>query len=341
MSMLFRFFDPRRWLRTGEPRAILTVAIVALLATVVQMHYVGEVTIYRAEIAEKRLTVHRAIVDYDSGRPEFWTSTGTETQASRFAIPVAIDHIHRITGQPVNLLYKALDAVCLFLLLIAVHALLRSWLDSTSSLLGMFIFIVILPISFSFHYYQPWDRATQLLWTLSFLAIRYDRPLLLYALVPINAFVKFDAILTPGVYFLSRIGAGNWRRLSLHSAILVALAAFPIALVVYLRPDAFPPRGLSLSINLWDMAKLHISHPAVLVYLQLVVLGYIGRHRADRMALAFFACALLLLVPHFMLTIFKELRAQIYIAILMLPAALLGLEALLSPAIPNRRAADP
>lgn len=329
MSLLLRYVDPRRWMQAN---GLPIVAIVALLATVVQMHYVGDATIYRAEIAEKRLTVHRAIVDYDGGHPEFWSSTGTETQASRFAIPAAIDHIHRMTGQPVNLLYTALDGACLFLLLIAVHSLLRSWLDPTYSLLGLFLFIAVLPISFAFHYFQPWDRATQLLWALSFLAIRHDRPLLLYVLIPLNTFVKFDAVLTPAVYFLGHIGAGNWRRVLPQSAILGVLAMLPIAFVVYLRPDAFPPRGLSVTVNLWEMATLHLAHPAVLVYLPLLALAYIGRQRADRMALAFVACALLLLVPHFLLTNFKELRAQLYIAILMLPAALIGLRTLLGEA---------
>jgi hypothetical protein len=79
------------------------------------------------------------------------------------------------------------------------------------------------------------------------------------------------------------------------------------------------------------MRSLYVFYPPLLVFGPTLALAFVGARRGDRLMASMALFGLLLLVPLFIAANFDEVRAQMPMFVLLLPAAVVGLRRLLEP----------
>ena len=62
---------------------------------------------------------------------------------------------------------------------------------------GLLYFVSILPLSYFFYYFHPWDRMSQLFWVLLFLCVKTGRTSAFAVALAASMLVKFDTVLVP------------------------------------------------------------------------------------------------------------------------------------------------
>ena len=184
----------------------------------------------------------------------------------------------------------------------------------------------ILPVTFAFHYFHPWDRVSLFFWVATIWAIHLNRPALVVLLVMLGTAIKFDALVLPGLYFLAWISQKNWFRVTCISGIAFSLSLLTIAALIAVQPGGIEDRELIGLIegNIHELLRAGISHPFTLIFLPLLLLCAFNIRQADRFDIASLTFACGLLTVFFTTTHFRELRAQMMVAVLLLPLALLN-----------------
>ena len=138
---------------------------------------------------------------------------------------------------------------------------------------------------------------------------------------------KWDAVVLPGLYVLAWATSENWRSVIGKAAVLFAVSISTYALLRLLLPGGFAEKDLMeiLLFNLKDILVRHITYPPVLAFTLPVILLFIGIWRADRYSRASAVFGLLIFLPLFLGTVFREVRAEMIVLIAILPAALHGI----------------
>jgi hypothetical protein len=109
-------------------------------------------------------------------------------------------------------------------------------------------------------------------------------------------------------------------------------------LLQWLLPGGAEPRSVAffVSYNIAELTRLHFRTPVVLAFVVPLATAVVGYRSADRFARASLVFGCLLWVPLFLITKFPEVRAQMAILVLTLPAALYGIRAVLKAEISPR-----
>lgn len=312
-------------------RLLGRVALVWLLVaiTLALQSWIGDLTIYGKAMEAQRAALHQAVLDNQPPDGKTWKEMGALSVQKRIGVVYLAEAVRAATGLRIGAVYKLIDTVCLLLALAALFSYLRRWMPPSMSLLGLLYFSAMLPLTYFFQLFHPWDRLQLLLWILLLGLIADRRFWLLAVVLLVSVVVKFDTILLPAFYFAVHFRREGLRRLGVESLVLgaVALGANLLLGQWFGDPDEatrFSQAGIfsQLIVNWNRLLAMKLSYPPLLVHalpLLLAVFGWRGQPRFVAMSVGF---GVVLGLVHLFLTNFEEVRAHMMVLVLLLPASL-------------------
>jgi len=306
--------------------------LVAGMISLVQTDFVGRGTIYQARFEPLRAAAHGYILNNEAP-PGGWASAGGNGTNLRIGVVYLAEGIVKATGADGYHVYLAIDLVGLFFALLALYGFLSRWFEPETCLLAVLYLGCVLPMTYAFHYFHPWDRVSLLLWISVIWAIAADRVWVAAAFLSVAVVVKYDALALPGLYLFAHATRRNLPETLAKTGVLTACALAVFALLLHFIPGGFEPKDHTRQVvsNLGDLISHFPSHPPLLAFGLPLALAAFGAKSAGRFAKGAALFGVLMLVPHFVLTEFVEVRAQLGIFVLLCPAALYGLHRLTSP----------
>jgi len=322
--------------RANRVVAGIVLCLFTLLSTVLLQRWIGALTVYAPDVEAKRLELHSAILANQPPAGGTWESLGARNTNTRVATVWLAEEMHRIAGIPVLKAYFAIDTLSVWISLLLLFWLLREWFDPICCLVGMLYFVSVLPLTYLFYFFHPWDRMSQCLWILIFLCIKRGWFTGLAVTLAASMVVKYDTVPVPAIYWLA-----NVTRTAFVSVTLKALGLSLMAIAILVGLVALFPAGAStppnpgdalarMAYNVESLARMKLIYPPLLMHGLPALLAFVGWSRADRVARAGVIVGLAVLVPlWFAGSNFHEVRAQVPLTILLLPAALFGLQRIL------------
>lgn len=318
---------------TSPRLAMLLLLALALFVAVTNTVYVGDNTIYSSGLAEKRRFAHDILLN-NAPPPGGWAAHGANGMNIRVGVVYAAEAASRVFRIDVLTIYRLIDLATLTLLVTTFAAFINRLAGPRDALLATLYLASILPLTYEFHVFHPWDRPSWLFWMAGIWACQARRPLLLAAIVILGVTVKYDIIVLPLLYILAWSRRDDLVRPLLQGAAIMACGLATFVALNYLLPGGHSERdvGSFLARN-WSYAlRAHVTYAPTLAFLLPATLALIGWRNGDRFARAAFLSAIVVAVPLVGLTNFEEVRAEIMLLLLMAPLALAGLSRLL----PNR-----
>lgn len=299
--------------------------------------FVGHATLYSKDLEEKRLLLHESVLSGQPPAGQNWDSAGALSMNVRVGVFYLAEGIHRMTGLSISIVYVLLDTVFLFAALVGLFFYLRKWLPDTYCLIGLLYFSAMLPLSYFLHHFHPYDRLQLALWILMLYLIRERRVLLFGAVLALSTIVKFDTMLLPALYGAAHISRENWRRVLGETAGLFALVfgVYEVLLTSFPGAAEDPQRfhywtaWHIVEHNIRDIIRMNIALPPLLLHGMPLVLACMRLPGRPRFLQASTVFAIALLVLYFLFSFIAEVRAQLMIVVLLLPAALLTLHDIL------------
>ena len=201
---------------------------------------------------------------------------------------------------------------------------------SSYAIIGVLYFAAIMPLTYFFAYFHPWDRVSLVCWIILLMLLRSERLVWFTCLLAFTITVKYDVILLPGLYLLANITREKRSRVVLHTAVMFAVAFGVWLGLRFLIHDGFEPRNIlgQAHRNLVQMRKNFLCYPPTLGLLLPAILAFIGFRNSDSFSRASVLFGILLLIPLFLATNFIEIRAELPVLVLMLPSAMIALHRL-------------
>lgn len=311
----------------------LLICVFTLFATVLLQRWIGALTVYAADVEAKRTELHAAILANQPPPGKTWESIGARNTNTRVATVWLAEGLHRGVGIPVLKAYFVIDTVSLWISLLLLFFLLRQWVEPLYCLVGLLYFISVLPLTYFFYFFHPWDRLSQCLWIIIFLCIKRDWFAGLAITLAASMVVKYDTVPVPAIYWLANVTRATFVPVTLRAVGLCAIAvALLLALVTMFPGGASAPLTFGgvwdrIAANVSTLERMNLFYPPLLMHGLLTLLAVVGWARADRVARAGVVVGLACLVPlWFIASNFHEVRAEVPLTILLLPAALFGLQ---------------
>lgn len=321
-------------------KTLALLSLLWLLATVTLglQSWVGSKTIYAAGLESRREQLHESIMANQAPGGGTWAQAGALSIQKRVGVVYLAEGLRRISGFPISTVYKLLDSVFLFGSLVALFFYLRKWLPDVYCLIGLLYFCAVLPLTYFFQLFHPWDRPQLALWIILLYLVEQRRFLMLALGLVLSILVKFDTVLLPALYALVHWRKGDEKRVLLESIGLLLLAFGTNSALNHLFPDPHDVSRFSLSAvggmllsNLHKIRTLHVSFPPLLVLALPALLALAGLRHKGRFVVACTLFGLGLSAVHLALTNYEEIRAHIVVLVLFMPAALMTLRRLLEP----------
>jgi hypothetical protein len=301
------------------------------MIVLVESRYVGDITIYAREVEAARMRMHEAIL-HNRAPDGGWAAAGGNGLNVRVATVYLAEATNRVTGLSLPRTYKLIDMVAFVAALLCLERFLAVWSGSAGRIAALLFIGAMLPMTYAFHFFQPWDRIGWLSWIVTLWALARDRFLVLAGALAVAVAIKYDAVVLPALYPLVWYGRRANRDVIVRTAVLFAVC-FAIYLGLrWLLPGGFSPRDpmAHLARNMHILLALNVNHPFALGFGIPIVLAVIGWRGADRFVRAAALFALPLLAIFFVQTNFSEIRAQMGVLTLLMPAAVLGFQRLVS-----------
>ena len=327
-------------MRAFENRTVRLLLLMWILGslTVVLQAYVGHSTIYSTELQDRREELHRAILLNDAPGGGRWDAAGAKSMHLRIGAVYLAEAIHELTHLELGTVYLLIDTVFLFAAVLALFFYLRKWLPDTYCVIGVLYFCSVLPLTYFLHYFHPYDRIQLAIWILLLYLTRERRTILLGASLAISVAIKFDTLVLPIFYFLAYARPENWRRVGVETVGLFVIAFSVYMALVSAFPAPLDQARLNIAMmayivkqNIADMLAKNIAFPPLLGYAAPLVLSLVHLATRDRFlrASVWFACTLA--IVFFVFSLYQEIRAQLVILVLIMPAALLTVRSILEP----------
>lgn len=313
--------------------------------TVALQAYVGHSTLYSKELQDRREELHDAILSNKAPGGRNWDDVGASSLNIRIGAVYLAEAIHTVTRLDLSTVYLLIDTVFLFAAVLALFFYLRKWLPDTYCVIGVLYFCSVLPLTYFLHHFHPYDRIQLAIWILLLYLTRERRPLLLGACLAVSVAIKFDTLLLPALYFLAHARLENWRRAGLETVGLFATAFSVYVALIWAFPAPTEPSRFTIPMvayfvrqNIADIIAKNIAFPPLLGYAAPLILSFVHLAARDRFlrASVWFACALSIIF--FSFSFYEEIRAQLVILVLVMPAALLTLRSVLEPHASTRAA---
>lgn len=331
-------------MRVFESRTLRLLLLVWLLGsiTITLQAYVGHATLYSPELGARREALHRAILLNQEPGGLRWDDAGAKSMYLRVGAVYLAEALHRLTGLDLGTVYLLTDTCFLFAALLALFFYLRKWLPDAYCVMGVLYFGCVLPLTYFLHYFHPYDRIQLAVW-IALLYLTRERKLLpLGLLLAFSVAVKFDTLALPAFYFLAHAELGNRRRAAIEAAGLLAIASGVYLALALSFPAPLDQSRFDLAVieytikhNVAAMMAKNIAFPPLLGYGAPLVLAIVGLSARDRFLRASVRFACLLIATFFFFTAFQEIRSQLIVLVLVLPAALLTVRSLLEPQAPE------
>lgn len=308
----------------------MVVAVLAAAFTLGLQWWVGGATIYDPAWAGRRTGMHHALMINRAPAGLSWSDIGANGVNIRLGVVYLAELVHRALGVSVWSAYFVVETWFLWCTFPLLYVCLRGWLPPSWSMVGLLFYTAVLPLTYFFYLFHPWDRASLSLWLVLVLLLRANRIFLMAAVLALAVVVKYDVVLFPGLYWLARVERRNWKAVT---GLTIAMFAVSFATYYGLRwafPGGFSERhaGPQIVKNLRAMGELYVFYPPLLVLGPTLALAFVGAPLGDRFVRAMALFGVLLLVPLFIAANFDEVRAQMPMFVLLLPAAIAGLRRL-------------
>jgi hypothetical protein len=321
---------PRWW-----PGPVLLLALVALLTLALQF-WVGRETIYAKSLEQQRSDLHFAVLENKPPGGGAWAAVGGLSIQKRIGVVYVAEAMRRATGMPIGRIYFMIDTVCLFASMLALFLLLRHWLPEVYCLIGLLYFASMLPLSYFFQLFHPWDRIQLLFWIV-LLGWTFQRRFVWLALgLALSVLIKFDTVMLPLLYLLVHFGRRTAPRVLLETGLLFLIGFGIYAALGRAFPSPADTGGFDLNSlmaigqrNVARFTSMPISYPPLLVHLLPLLLAGWGLRDKPRFAVASVVFALVLSLIYFGFSNYEEVRAHLIVLVLLLPAALISLRRLL------------
>jgi hypothetical protein len=310
--------------------ALLLVALAGVITLILQV-WVGGATLYDTQHDAQRSELHEFLFRNERPPGRTWTDVGANTANVRVLTVYLAEGIRRISGLPISSIYRRIETAGLFLSLVGLFIYLRRWFPPAFALIGLLYVAAVLPLTYFLHYFHPWDRLWLLAWIVCLLLLREGRIALFAVVLAVGVTIKFDILVLPALYFLVAVDRHNFKGVVARTLALFVVALGTFAALTLLAPGGFEPRsfGTQFARNMTALRELNIRYPPLLAFAMPAVLSVLGFRSADRFARMCAVFAALLAVPLFLASEFVEVRAELILLVLILPAALYGLWALL------------
>jgi len=317
--------------------AFLLLLLLCGVLTLTLQSAVGSLSIYSESMELQRLQAHETILH--NRLPEnvsSWGELGANGTNIRIASVYIAEGMHQLFGISVIHSYWFIDTTSLFLALFLLYFFLKHWLPPHYAALGLVYVGSILPLTYLFALFHPWDRLSLLSWVVLLMLVRSRRILMLSLFLALSVSIKYDVVLLPGLYWMAHVNRKRFVRISLETA-----ALFSISFGVYFMLRAIFPGGFGggnmaglVAENLQRMVSLTIyfppvAYPPLLVFLLPVLLVIFRFPKEDQFLRAGIIYASILICYFFVRSHFEEVRALIPLMLMILPAALLSLQELL------------
>lgn len=316
----------------------LLLGVFALLQTVTLQHWIGQPNLYgpRETVhAKKTLELHEAILRNRPPTGKSWEyfTPGGVTLSHRVGTVYLAETLAAISGKSIFSVYKWLDHGALFFTILFLFLFLKAQAPPLFSLVGVLFFCGAQVTTYFYHYFQPWDRISQLIWVLGLWAVYQRRFLFIAPAIILGVITKYDYLLLGGVYFLFLLLRGTWKEAFVKGGMAFLVGVTTYFLVRLMISDSTVEAGQLVDrdfnmtrFNLEWMARDALRYPPILVFFVPSVFVFLGWGRASAFQKAS-AIVVAGAVPIYFCTMaFNETRAEMPLLIMMLPAALKGLQ---------------
>ena len=309
--------------------ALLLLALV--LATILQ-EYVGRPILYTDAYWESAEVLHRALLAGHPPEGMSWRELGANGTSHRVIVPLLAQSLSDLTGLELRRVYYGIDFSALVALFALLFLYLRRWLSVGWSLVGVLYLAAVLPTTYHFFYFHPWDRVSSLVWLAALWCVRERRPLVLALVLAFGMLVKFDLLFVPLLYAAANWGDGPRRRTLVVTAGLLVASFGVLVLATTLRPDAAGAGYLEhvrelVAANVAEARQSGLAYAPLLLLLLPAVCGACYRPTAEdrhpRLLRWLAPFALLHLPLYAFAASFREARAMVPLVLLLLPPALL------------------
>ena len=303
----------------------------ALCVTVALQQWVGLASLYNPVLAAKQAEVFPRLLANEPPPSGRWGDIGMSTTQLRIAMLWAIHAAQSISGLPVPKIIRLFDTVFLAAFLLALQPYLRKWFSSLESLLGVSVVVCMLPLTYFWGYFVPWDRPSALSWLLVFWMVRENHWKTLACTLPLLVLVKHDVALVFGLYWLVWVRREQLGEVSARALVIAAAGLGTYWILNQVRPGALPPSSMGdqLIKNVQTLLTYPSSYQPMLVYVPLLVPLVYGWQNGDRFQRMSVVFAVLLAALMSVSVNFEEFRAHMPVVLGVLPCALVGLRRLL------------
>lgn len=327
-------------MNTGTRNAVSLALLMWLLATITigMQTWLGDETIYSKELTQKREELHFAILNNKAPGGDSWAAVGGLSIQKRVGVVYLAEVIREKFGLAVGKVYKLLDSVFLFISLVSLFFYLRRWLPDVYCLIGVLYFCAVLPITYFFQLFHPWDRLQLAIWIGLLYLVSSRRYFALSFGLVVSIFIKFDTVLLPVFYLLVHFTRVRWLRASVEFSVLLILAFGAYFTVGQMFPDPLDASRYtldgvsSMSLSNWTaFVEMNVRYPPVLVFALPLLLSCFFLGFKDRYVWVSVVFALTLTAVHLLLTHFEEVRAYMVVLVLIMPSALISLRCFVEP----------
>ena len=327
-----------RIIENNRQRAtLLLLVLLCGVLTLTLQSAVGSLSIYSESVESRRLQAHETILHNQlPDNVSSWGELGANGTNIRIASVYLAEGIHELFGISVIHSYWMIDTISLFLALFLLFFFLRHWLPSQYAALGLIYVGSILPLTYLFTLFHPWDRLSLLSWVVLLMLVRSRRFLLLGLCLALSVPIKYDVVLLPGLYWMAHLSRSRFVRTSLETTVLFSISFGMYFLLRTMFPGGFEGGNMAdlIAENLQRLVDLAmyfppVAYPPFLVFLLPVLLVIFRFPKDDQFLRAGIIYASVLICYFFARSHFEEVRALIPLMLMILPAALLSLQELL------------
>ena len=321
--------------RPGKP-AIAMLAYIAfvLCVTLGLQQWVGLASLYSPTLAEKQADIFPRLLANQPPNGGIWADVGMNSTQLRVGMLWAIDGVQSLSGLSVPKIIRLFDTVFLATLLLLLLPYLRRWFSLTESLLGVGLVVSLIPMTYFWGYFVPWDRPSAVSWLLAFWMVREDRWKTLALTLPLFVLVKFDVALVFGLYWLVWVRRETFRSVTLRACIIAVAGLGTYWLIGQFRPGAAPPSSIVGQVvkNVQTFLTYPASYQPMFAYVPMIVPLVYGWRDADHFQRASVVFGLLLMGLIAVTVNFEEFRMHMPIVLALLPCALVGVRRLVGTA---------
>ena len=325
------FIIPRNgsW-RYHRPAWLLAFAISCTI-TLTNQVWVGGLSIYANDSTATREALHRVILSNQlPPSAESWISIGANGANIRLLTVWTAEVLHRATSLSLSHCYRIIETSAVLGCCILLFAFLESCAGPVFALCGLLYFGCVLPLTYLFHTFHPWDKPSVMTWLMALICVQRRRWWALGAVLAIGMIIKYDIVVFPLFVFLAEFRRDNWR-----ASALLAAALFGLTFGIYVGLRWFAPGGLEprdwmeyIWRNLASIKQYAIAYPPLIGLGIPASLAAVGYRSADNFAKAGVRFCAVLSVVLFVQTNFREFRAEVPLLLLLLPSAAFGIQRL-------------